>query len=207
MVPIAPRLASSSFLSSGASNEPSPAPIGPAVCAPGGEVLEQTHTHTQTPLSQLFFSDTPEEIFDHNNFNVKALKPLFSTILNISQASILNSKLSRFFKWFCSSSVLDTSMFIHAFSEAWWYLRHGSTPSTASAIAVRDSSYFTTPFRWFSPPVCLGCGHLSSSASVGCCLVSSLGKSYTRKTAKVTLDQIPSFGSKSQDPKVRVNIP
>ena len=33
-------------------------------------------THTDTIL-ETFFIDPPEEIFDHNTFNTKALKPLF----------------------------------------------------------------------------------------------------------------------------------
>ena len=84
MVPITPRLAPSSFRRSGASNEPPPVPIGPADRAPGAEMLEHTdrQTDTLTSLAQLFFSDPPEEIFDHNTFNAKALKPLLSTILN-----------------------------------------------------------------------------------------------------------------------------
>ena len=41
-----------------------------------------TQTHRQTLLSQLFFSDPPEEIFEHKGSNANALEPLYSTILN-----------------------------------------------------------------------------------------------------------------------------
>ena len=41
------------------------------------------HTDTHTNITgPPFFSDPPEEAFDHNTFNAKALKLLFSTILN-----------------------------------------------------------------------------------------------------------------------------
>ena len=46
----------------------------------GTDTHTDTLTETQT-LGQTFFSDPPEEIFDHNTFNAKALKPLLSTIL------------------------------------------------------------------------------------------------------------------------------
>ena len=41
---------------------------------------EQTDRQTNI-IEPTFFSDPPEEISDHNAFNAKALKPLFSTIL------------------------------------------------------------------------------------------------------------------------------
>ena len=40
------------------------------------------HTHRQKPLSQLFFSDPPEEILEHKDSNAYALEPLYSMILN-----------------------------------------------------------------------------------------------------------------------------
>ena len=82
MVPITPLLPPSSFRRSGASNEPSTVPIGLPVRAPGAKMLGQTHKQTHRNTDKLFFGDPPEEIFDHNTFNAKALKPLLSTILN-----------------------------------------------------------------------------------------------------------------------------
>ena len=67
--PIGPRQAPPSFRRFGASIGATRVPIGPAVRALGPEMLEQTHTQTdsQTPAAQLFFSDPPEEVFVHKN--------------------------------------------------------------------------------------------------------------------------------------------
>ena len=74
VAPIALRLAPASFHRSSASNGVSPVPIGPAVFAPGAQMLGQTdththtHTHTQTnSIEPTFFSDPPGEISEHNN--------------------------------------------------------------------------------------------------------------------------------------------
>ena len=45
-------------------------------------MLGHTDTHTNT-IEPTFFSDPPEEIFDHNTLNAESLKPLLSTILNL----------------------------------------------------------------------------------------------------------------------------
>ena len=63
------RPAPSPFRRFGASIGATPVPIGPAVRAQCPEMLEHTHTQTdsQTPAAQLFFADPPEEIFVHKN--------------------------------------------------------------------------------------------------------------------------------------------
>ena len=67
--PINPRQAPPSFRRFGASIGATPVPIGPAVRALFPEMLGHTDTHTdsQTPAAQLFFTDPPEEIFVHKN--------------------------------------------------------------------------------------------------------------------------------------------
>ena len=85
VAPIDLRLTPSSFRRSGASNKPSSVPISPAVRAPDAKMLGQTLRHTDAQTNTIystFFSDPPEKLFDHNTFNAKGLKPLFSTILN-----------------------------------------------------------------------------------------------------------------------------
>ena len=67
--PADPRPAPMSFRRFDASIGATLAPIGPAVRALCPEMLGHTHTHTdsQTPAGQLFFADSPEEIFVHKN--------------------------------------------------------------------------------------------------------------------------------------------
>ena len=79
--PIGLQIAPSSFRRSGASNEYSQVLIGPAVRAPETKMLGQTNTQTNV-ARPTFSSDPAEEIFKHKAFKAKALRHLYSTILN-----------------------------------------------------------------------------------------------------------------------------
>ena len=71
------------FRCSGASNEYSPVPIGPAVRAPEAKMFG--HTDTQTSIGRPTFSHRPiRENLRAEAFNSNAMKPFYSTILNSS---------------------------------------------------------------------------------------------------------------------------